>query len=243
MCFGLTAQVENAVEANEIADNTNADYIALTNGIRLKAKKIKIHTKWVKYLPDCEGCLTARFISPKQIDTIIYKQQDQKEYSKADESNRIAFDGHKLSQDTLHFLNNKNEKAFSLHTGQKVKFATSCNKFSGYVRAIDNDQIAFSKERKLKNVDSLTLLSTTDIVRYKIKKSNGARFGGSLLKTAGTFGIYLGVGAAITLLNDVPVVIIAGVTAGGFGLYYWGIRLSTRKIIIGNRWQLSENDI
>ncbi len=226
--LGVSAQIEEA------------NYIVLTNGIHVKAKKIKVHEKWVKYQPDCKGCITPHLIRPINVDTILSDQGENIVILKVDETNRIPFSGSKSSADTIKFFNNKNEKEYSLFNDKKVKFSTSSNKYRGYIRSVDGNQIGFSRQRKLKKVDSLTLISSTDVVRYKIKKSNAARFAGTLLKLPGMFAVYLGVGAAITLLNDVGILLPSAVTAGGAALYYWGTKVSTRKIIIGNKWQMTQ---
>lgn len=225
------------VTFNSIAQNYDFGQIVLKNGVKISGDKIKICKKRIRYQPDCSGCLTPRFIKLTGIDTVIYEIKDNINYEESSEISFIPIIDLEHHTDTIHFLNIKNNKTWCLNSGQKVMFATSSAKYRGFVQQIDGNQIAFSRKRKTSKVDSLAVIESNDIDKFKIKRRIGARIGGTFLKFAGGFAFLAGIGASATLINDVPELIVA-VSTGGVGIYYLGDKATTKKIIIGSTWQI-----
>lgn len=223
------------------AQNSEYAQIVLKNGASINANKIKTLKKSIRYRPDCKGCLSSRFIKLVEIDTVTYnlKNKDNVDFSKPNELNTIPFIDSMNYADTIHFSNTKNKKTWSLFSGQKVTLATSSNKYRGYVRYINGNQIGFSRKGKISKVDSLSVISSNDIGKYKIKRRTIARIGGTFLKLTGGFAVFVGIVASMTLMDDAPELIVA-VTTGGFGMYYLGEKATTKKIIIGSKWQIVE---
>ena len=221
------------------AQNSEYAQIVLKNGASINANKIKTLKKSIRYRPACKGCLSLRFIKLIEIDAVTYNLKDTVDFSKPNALNTVPFNDSMNYADTIHFINTKNKKTWCLFSGKKVTFATSSDKYRGYVRYINDNQIGFSRKRKLSKVDSLSVISCNDIGKFKIKRRTGARIGGTFLKLTGGFAVFLGIGASATLINDVPELIVA-VTTGGIGMYYLGEKATTKKIIIGSKWQVVE---
>ena len=243
--IGISAQVE--------APMSSASLIILKDGNSIHAKKLKNSKKWVKYKPDFKGCVLTRFIKREKVDTVIFNAETA---VITKEARQIAFNASNIVSDSIHFLKNKNQKAFSLVKGQKAKFSTTTNKYKGVVQSIDGDEIGFSKKKNSKKMDSLTLISASDVMRYQIKinrrrefrKSEGENTTGKPIMVIGGKLFQLG-GIIGTLLSAVAYGSISQLNGPGLGIfistvsvsaYYIGFKAYNRNIIIGKKWTLVE---
>lgn len=224
---------------NSIAQNSSCGQIRLKNGVSIPANNIKTVKKRIRYQPDCLGCITPRHVKLTAIDTIIYNLKSNAGYSEPKDLAHYTNSDSISGTDTINFLNTENKKTWSLFSGQKVMFATSSAKYRGTVQYIAGDSIFLHEKlfSKYSKGEELTVISCNDIGKFKIKKSLGARIGGTFLKITGGFATLVGIGASFTLIHDVPVLIVA-TTSGGMGMYYLGEKVTTKKIIIGSKWQV-----